>query len=355
MVSAQRKKVSRVKVKKPVLGRNFRKNVTNFAVISALFLLAGAFLSSFAFYKYLTQNFAAAMSPTSFSIQEDSSPTFAYIVLDNMSSTTKVIQKAQYIIIDKPTSKVLIYDIPLSLEVDVPGKFGVEKFDKIFALSSLENPNDFSAQLEIVNQTLFKIFGYKIDNYLIADSVSAPLLNNLWENGKLFSFANLKKSSTLKNHMVASFGLKDFYYLSNYINSLPDDRRLETTLPQTSLTDTDELDETIRDLTIDSAIAQEKKNIAVLNGTGVAGVASFSARVISNFGGRVSSIGNTLQDYAESYLIVDDPNSTTVVTLARVFHIKNIIQKAEAEHFNESVIPRSDVILILGFDTTTYL
>jgi hypothetical protein len=115
------------------------------------------------------------------------------------------------------------------------------------------------------------------------------------------------------------------------------------------------IDEEFMDLTFDSELSNEKKNIAVLNGSVEPGVAGFGARVIKNFGGRVVAVGNTKNTYEESTIITDDPISESTRIISQIFGIERIVLYSEAHNFPENEINRSDVTVILGIDFASSL
>jgi len=111
----------------------------------------------------------------------------------------------------------------------------------------------------------------------------------------------------------------------------------------------DLLDTFIRETTYDSSFAEEKKSIAVLNGSGFSGLASFGARVVKNRGGHIVAVDNAKDIHEKSYLIVDDKTSETASYLLSFFEDAEIYSKDEL-NFDEPVLDRADVTLILGLD-----
>jgi hypothetical protein len=356
MVSAKSARhAQKKKEKKKVRTRAARKNLHKIALAVGLFFVASLFLGALALYKFVNQGFTSAMSPTSYSISDDPTPTFSYIVVDSLKASPPTIVKAQFFIEDKNAGKLVSYNISPEMQLDVPGKFGVEQFKKIFALGNLEYPNDFTSQIGLVNDAIFKVFAFKVDKYILVDSTFDKQFSSFWDSGGLSPLLSAAVLQKLTGHLKTSMSIQDFYNTSQFIQSLTADGKVSQDLDHNVLVDTDDLDSDIRDITIDSLVAGEKKTIAILNGAGVAGLATFGSRVVGNLGGRIISVDNTNQTYTQSYIIADDTSSSTVATLAHVFKIKNIITKEKAGSFNESAILRSDITLILGVDTADKL
>jgi hypothetical protein len=348
------RKSNRYKRKTKIIHRGTKKYLTKIVLAAIVILVSIVFLGFIFLNKFLNQNFASALSPSDRSILTDNLPAISYIVVNDLRSDPIVPYKVQYIVLDKDDQKLMIYDVPLTLKFDVPGKFGIEEFSKIFALGGLNSNDPLKSGMAIIDTSLFRLFGFKVDKYVIADRSLESTLDDFWQSGagfSMFSMLDPKTNAKYKNSLRTDLERKEFNNIKSFIQSLTSDRVVEKTLDNASFDDPSKIDDDIKDLTFDSQIAKENKNIAVLNGTDSGGLALFGARVVENAGGRIVAIHNCSRFYDQSYIIADDKNTATVAYLARVFNIKNILTKSEALSFNENEISRSDVILILGFDT----
>ena len=67
------------------------------------------------------------------------------------------------------------------------------------------------------------------------------------------------------------------------------------------------------------------------------------------------AVSNASSRYDASYIITDIRDSATLSYLSRVLGIKNVISKEEAQRFNENEVDRSDITVIVGFDTADSL
>jgi len=337
---------------KSVVNRSTRKKLHRIVLVSSVFLLSLFFLFSFGFYKYLNQNFASALSKSSYSLSDDDIPTVSYIVAENFDSDPIVIKKVNFIIFDKEGKKVSIYNVPLNENYEIPGKFGSEEFSKIFALGGLNSEDKLLSGSNAINRSLFKLFGFKVDKFVLIDSTHEEFFDGVWREGSLFNLMSLKDMSDLSGSLVTDMDLREFYGLTSFIYSLPQDRVLDDINIPDCFCDTQSFDNAIREATYGSDISEEKKNIAILNGTNYSGLASFGSRVVSNIGGRVVAIDNTEKFYDTSVIIADDVNSKTAIFLSRVFNISNILPKEESRSFIENGVDRSDISVIFGFDTS---
>jgi len=108
-------------------------------------------------------------------------------------------------------------------------------------------------------------------------------------------------------------------------------------------------------MNFDGDVAGEELSVSLLNGTDYSGVALFGARLVTNSGGRVVAASNASSRYDVSYIITDVRDSATLSYLSRVLGINNIISKEDAQKFNENEVDRSDITVIVGFDTADSL
>lgn len=337
---------------KSVISRSVKKNVHKAIIVSILFVLSLTFLFSYSFYKYLNQNFASALSSTSYSILDDTIPTLSYIVTEDLNADPIVIKKVNFILFDKANNKVSIYNVLVNTDYEIPGKFGRDEFSKLFALGAMNSDNPLESGTKIVNRSLFKLFGFKVDKFVLTDFTHESFFDRLWREGGFINLISLKNIYSLEGSLKTDMDLREFYGLLSFVYSLPQDRIIDEVNTPKSFNSTQSFDDQMREVTYDSDISNEKKNIAVLNGTNYNGIASFGSRVVSNVGGRIVAVTNTEKFYDKSVIIADDVNSNTVMFLSRVFMIPEIIQKDEARSFTENEIDRADITIIFGFDTS---
>jgi len=347
-----KRKPVRRKSKSAVVNRSTKKNVRNVVVVVCLFFLSLTFLFSYSFLKYLNQNFASALSSSSYSILDDNIPTLSYIVAEDLNANPIVLKKVNFIIFDKGNNKVSIYDIPLNVNYEIPGRFGNDEFSKLFALGSMNSSNPLDTGSHLISRSIFKLFGFKVDKFILTDFTHESFFDRLWREGGFLNLISLKSIYSLEGSLKTDMSLREFYDLLSFVYSLPQDRIIFEVNTPRSYTNTQSFDDAIRELTYDSEISQEKKNIAVLNGTNYNGLASFGSRVISNVGGRAVAVNNSEKFYEKSVIISDDIDSKTVMFLSRVFIIPEIVQKEQARSYLENEVDRSDITIIFGFDTS---
>jgi hypothetical protein len=278
-------------------------------------------------------------------------PTVAYIVAEDLNADPVIIKKVNFIIFNKENKKVSVFELPVDRDYRIPGKFGSEVFAKAFALGGMNSDDRLNSGAGAINRSIFKLFGFKVDKFVLTDAEHEEFFDDLWHEGGVLNLVSLKNVTSLGNSLKTDMDLREFYGLLSFIYSLPKERVVDEDFSPLSFDDTSEFDEYIREHTYESVLAKEQKNISVLNGTNYPGLASFGSRVITNFGGRVIATQNSSNTYDESYIIAENKNSDTAAFLSRVFKIDKIISKDESYSFTESVIDRSDIVVIFGFDT----
>lgn len=341
------KKTRRTK-KSKIITRTTKKYIGKVVLASLVLVAAFVFLGAYGTFKYLTKNFASASSPSSYSIQTDAFPGIAYIVVQDLRADPIVLTKVEFIVLARKSGGLIRYIVPLDYAVAVPGNFGTEEFSRLFALGALNSTQPLVGGTKLVEDTLFKLFGYKVDKYILVDVSLASTTDALFSGESLLTPANFKNISQVSQALKTDFSLKELYDVNTFIHTL----KMEQKIVHTGYDYFGDVDSELRDITYESKVASEKKNIAILNGTTYAGVASFAARVVSNMGGRVVASDNTRTPYETSYIITSDPTSATVAFLTHTFNITNIISKTDAAGFLEGEIDRSDITVIFGFDKT---
>jgi hypothetical protein len=323
-------------------------------LIAAMFIVSAAIIAGFIIYKKVDQNFASASSYTSFSENSDPYPSFSYIVVEDFESDPIKVVSISFVVLDRDAQKALIFDVPLSTPIDVPGRFATEEFSRVFALGGLNSEDRAGGGLHLTNTALFKLFGFKVDDHIMIESSLKDEFDGFIFRGK---FPELSREVLVEGResFDTSYSLKKFYDTYKFVNSLPTDRFIREAVTETHLHNVALFDETFIDMTLTSPVSVEKKNIAVLNGTSIPGVANWGGRVVRNLGGRVVASSNTGSVYKNSVLLVDDPNSETVRFLVHVFGINEVISKSSIRVITEPVVDRADIVLILGFDLATTL
>ncbi|MFC1756015.1 LytR C-terminal domain-containing protein [Patescibacteria group bacterium] len=333
----------RVSKKKKIRQEKLKKFLTIFSLV----FLSATFLSGYLFYKKITQEYASAFSTSSRDLLSKELYSSAFIVVDNFDDELLLVRKLSLYVFDKSTLKTIVYEIPVDIVIDAPGRFGEEPLSNILALGTLDNES-LSEGGHIVANSIFKLFAFPVDRYMLVESEAESAIESLY-NGRL-EVSSSTDILQLKEMIFTDHTLRELFDIYKFASSLPQDRILHTQIGESYLSNPSLLDEELMDLTFDLVLSKEKKSIAVLNGTEESGVATFGTRVIRNFGGRVVATGNTRDSYENSILIVDDLTAESTRIISEIFGIDNIILYSDIRGFSESEVNRSDITIIFGLD-----
>ena len=340
---------------KKLINRSTKKYFSQMFVGGVIFLTAFIFLAGYSIYKYLNQAFASASSPSSYSISDNKIISLSFIEVESITADPVILKGLKYIVFDKNDEKISIFDLPLNLKVDMTGKFGEEEISKVFALGALNSTNITEDGIKTVNNTVMRIFGYSIDRYILVNEGSAETLLNSFSGRGLSEILNLQVASDLKKYTVSNLSITEYYSLVKFSGGLVKDRISTYSVTQQDIDDSGNLDSQITDMNFDGDVAGEELSVSLLNGTDYSGGALFGARLVTNSGGRVVAASNASSRYDVSYIITDVRDSATLSYLSRVLGINNIISKEDAQKFNENEVDRSDITVIVGFDTADSL
>lgn len=342
--------------KKKLISRGNRKLLYRVTAVVLLLVVSTVFLGAVSTFRQLTKSFASALgnADTSYNIDTEQFSSLVYAVVENITGDPIKVVELKYLIFDKANNKTLIYNVPVDLKYDISGKFGEEELYKVVALGGLNSEEPLKEGIKTLKYTVLKIFGFKVDRILLVDQRERAFFDELFENGTFIDLFRLKDVTNNDQYFETDLSLQEFYSVFSFIKSLPDDRIVSKPLSSSDLIDSSKIDLSYEDMGFESAVAQESKSISILNGTNIPGIATLSARVVNNMGGRVVGAGNSATRYDNSVIVTNDPNSLTCVFLSRTFGITNIVPKNTGNIY-ENEVDRSDIVVILGFDTSERL
>lgn len=325
-----------------------RKSMKRALLAGLLFVLSIGTIGGIQAYKLLTKPFASAASVSSFDISNTQLVTLALITVDHLDSDPIQTKSINLIFFDTEKKKVVSFEIPLELEFDAPGRFGTEPYKNILSIGMLDS-GEVGDGAELIRKSLKKQFGFPVDKFLLTEERYAEPVLETFKYGRSRGLLGLESLSGFALSSVTDASLSEVYGLYNLVNSLPSDRFIAHENSEDFYSDSAYIDSVIRDLTFDSDVAHERASVAILNGTGVPGVAGSGQRVLENFGAYVVSTGNASQTYQETTLIVDSKNLKVASEISRFFPVKNVVEKRAFGNM-EDVADRVDAALIIGLD-----
>src|SRR3989339_432934 len=105
--------------------KNSRKSakLRKYIPLALILAIAVLFLSGFIIVKNLTKGFASADSYSAFSLKDDDIISLMYVNVEDFASRPIKMTAATFLLIDKSAETMLVYQLPLNYELDVPGKF----------------------------------------------------------------------------------------------------------------------------------------------------------------------------------------------------------------------------------------
>ncbi|HSX39634.1 MAG TPA: LytR C-terminal domain-containing protein [Candidatus Saccharimonadales bacterium] len=334
------------------------KSLVKTATVFLLFVFSFTSIVALFAYKNVTKSFTSALSNLELisgnsDISKQDLTSVMYLSVDSLTDRPVVVNNIVITFLDSDLKKIVSYTVAPNIVVDISGKFGQEELSKVVALGSLENDSDLSSGVALLEKTMTKIFGYKMDRYIVVDkSVDSDFTSFLTTgNSNQIKLQNL---TSIKDSMYTDLNVKEMFDVYRFVSSLPDDRFTTTKLTQETIQNTDDIDSDIQNLTFDSAIAGEKKTISILNGSDKAGIANLSSRIIANIGGRVIATENANHIYKNGILVVDDPDSATVKNIQKIFGFTQVVKKGAGD-IDESTLDRADITLIVGIDIANSL
>lgn len=314
-----------------------------------VFTLSFFVLFSYNFYKKLTTPFASADSSSSYDITNSDVFTVLFVSVNSFSERTPIVSRLEVGLYDNKSLKLNMLNLDINSQVDVPGKYGTESLYKVLALGTSVGKEGLSSGILLLKETVKKELGFKIDKFVVVEETLFDDTVNTFKYGGMESVLTLfANSSSVKTNL----GLNEIYYITKAARTFAFDQVTDTVSINV---DTEQATSIIRDITFDSFVAEERKSIAVLNGTNVGGVASYGARAIENMGGRIIAIENSREEYEESILIVDSIDSETVKEIQKYFGVSKIFLKENTPEVLDDAVSRADITIIIGFDIVNAL
>lgn len=343
--------ISSGKKKKKLINRSTKRYFSQMVVGSLVFLGAFLFLAGYTLYNYLHQTFASASSLSSYSVSNERVVALSFIEAESINSDPIILKSLKYMIFDEENKELSVFDIPLKLKVDMTGKFGEEEIYKAFALGALNSKTPVDDGVAAVNKAVKRIFGYKVDRYVFVDESSSQLLLDSLTGSGFSELLSLRAAADLKKDTLSNLTAAEYYNLAAFARDVGKDKISNYSVTQSDIDDSENLDSQILDINFDGPISIEGLSVSILNGTDIPGVALFGSRLVKNSGGRVVGASNASLSYDTSYIVTDIKDSSTLNYISRVLGISNVLTKMEAEKFNENEVDRSDITVIVGFDT----
>jgi len=345
------------KKKNKVIGRNIKKTITRVLLIPILFLVSLGFFGVYFTLKYVNKSFAMAsfsQGEVPYDIKGDTFPTLLYVVVEDIDKEPINIKTIKFIVFDRINDNISTYIIPAEIKYDIAGRYGEEELSKTIALGGMNSDDYLNDGIKVLKNTTFKIFGFNTDKFLVVSEEQKNIFDEMLSNGTFLDIVKIKDIIEVSGEFKTDMTFSEFYNLFSYIKSLPNERLNKEVLNEERLLNPGSIDQDFSDYALESPISQENKSISILNGSNYPGVATLVSRLVKNNGGRVVAIGNSDQPYSNSIIIAENTDSLTCRYLSKALGIPNIVDK-NGTNLGEHEIDRSDIVVILGFDTSEQL
>lgn len=224
--------------------------------------------------------------------------------------------------------EIVSVDLPEEQKIRLTRGFGDYPISAIFKLGELEKKG-----LPLLVETFQEYFAIPIEGAI------SPKTPYQCGQTRKFCLENILLDS-LRGKAKTDFSFQDLFFLWWQLR-----RTSEFTLKNLLIEDLDQkkLDPLIARNFADNKVSEENLTIAVYNSTGFTGLGNQGARIVTNLGGRVISLGGS--DFKKESLVISSKkaaNSYTVKLLKKIFQAK--LEEGETEG------GRADIGIYLGAD-----
>jgi hypothetical protein len=331
--------------KKPLKlsSRKNRKQASYLFTTITLVLIASFLIFSGIVYKRVNTSFASAQDENSLNYEEKDIFTILVFSSSDISSSTPHIKNLKLVLLDKKDVEVTTVALDNQAEFEVQGKFGKEKVQDLMTLSKSVSSQDHDAE-EFFVKVIENNLKLKIDRYIYVNDDQLSSIDSLFSSSNDLGFVLLLKDfafNNLSGNLKTNVSDRELYSIFEFLSKEP-------TLLNKQYK---EYPAFLKNVVFNSNIAEEKFMISILNGAKISGAGNYSSEVIEYAGGRATFVGNAKNEYLESIIVTDNPDSQSVKYLKSFFKVDKVENKSKFS-FIESDVERADVTLILGLDFT---
>ncbi len=329
--------------KKPLklVNRKVRKKASY--ILTTVFLLGISSILFFSavMYKRMNTVFASAQSVDAQNFDEKDIFTILLVSADDISKDSPHIKSLKLVIMDKKDNELSLVNLGNQQDYEVPGKFGKEKAFNLMALSNSVNTEPKEAEKFFV-KTVENNLMFKIDRYVYVNHEQYSSVESTFGEPSTAQFVLLLKDFALNNlqgNLHTDVTDRELYAFFEFLSNEP------LTISKSEK----DYPALLKNIVANSNIADEKFMISILNGAQISGAGNYASEVVERVGGRVTFVGNAKNDYSESVIVTDNPESQSVKYLRSFFKVDKIEKKTKYSLI-ESDVERADVTLILGLD-----
>jgi hypothetical protein len=333
--------------------RKRNKTKTRYALVAALAVFFLFFLTLYSFFRQISRSHISADSVSASTFGSGDFYSIALVTSEGPLEEFPVkLASVKVLLLSKNSSIFQVFDMPVDMELDLPGKYGLEPLGSSFALGSMEylddngscNQSCLGSGMEYVLTSLKKVTGVKVDRWVLAPPEVGPEVENVLMDQAIFSLVDRSLIRDFSNSAKTNLTLADLFHFYSAARGIKSED-----IKNRSYSDEAAFDAHVREMVYNSPIAEERHSVAVLNASKTPGMAAYGSRVVQNRGGHVVSVDNASISLEETAIVARDPSSLCARYLADFFDIDRIIS-LEDSPLNDAVLDRVDVGLVIGLD-----
>jgi len=251
------------------------------------------------------------------------------LLLVNKNSLNEILDLT-LVVFDKSNQKLFTYELNVHEE-----NFYMDK--KVNSIKFLFKNSEFNQDLLV---TAFeKNFGILINHSMVFGSENYLLYRKTVE-GEI-RLVEMKDVLSIKN-----IGIRNTFLMYSFSKDLAiEDKRTA------KISNIFDLDKELKQIYLDSEIAEEKLSIAVVNGTGINGLGKRVSRYVTNTGGRVVDV-STKNENIEKSIVLYKEDSKTLSYLSNILNVENSVkvEDGSSKYTEFPELIKADVVIVLGLD-----
>lgn len=251
------------------------------------------------------------------------------LLLVNKNSLNEILDLT-LIVFDKSNQKLFTYELDVREE-----SFYMDK--KVNSIKFLFKNSEFNQDLLV---TAFeKNFGILINHSMVFGSENYLLYRKTVEGD--IKLTDLKEVLSIKN-----IGIRNTFLMYSFSKDLGIENK--RTAKISSIFD---LDKELKQIYLDSEIAEEKLSIAVVNATEINGLGKRVSRYVTNTGGRVVDV-STKNENIDKSIVLYKEDSKTLSYLSNILNVENSVkvEDGSSKYTEFPELIKADVVIVLGLD-----
>gem|GEM_PF-2188553 len=206
--------------------------------------------------------------------------------------------------------------------------------------------------VEMFSKLTLRNLALPLDRYIIVKSSSlSALASDPKDFKEWFRVKNLPdlpaKISWFRENANTNLSLTEMYQVGNFIRAVnPSDIKMASF----DSWDSGAVDSHFAAFFGRGFLKQTRVPVMVLNGSNREGLGRWGGQLIANLGGDTLAFNNAVNNYANSFVIAENPDLPIVKALGRTLNISSIYPKGQGLAEREFNAGRAEVTLVLGLD-----